>query len=143
MDTLNIFKSIGRKIGVSYDRFIYTYQRFKKIQQRIGNFCLYHKPVLIAEDDIIVFSYLINFIDKKDINYTLLYSLWWVITAHCTEDNPYGTWLISRGLKINKYTFDNMCVKLTCMLSKELHNIITNDVLFHKIKNEYKDIKVI
>ena len=50
---------------------------------------------------------------------------------------------MSRGLKINKFIFDNMCVKLTCMLSKELHNIITNDVLFYKIKNEYKDIKVI
>tara|TARA_E500000331_G_scaffold347423_1_gene387612 strand:+ start:606 stop:1037 length:432 start_codon:yes stop_codon:yes gene_type:complete len=143
MDTINIFKTIGRKKGISYYRFMYTYQRFKKIQIRIGRFCIEHKPVLIDENDIVVFSYLVNFIEKEDINDTLLYSLWWVITAHCTEDNPYGTWLMSQGLKIDKYSFDNMCIKLTCMLSKELHSIITNDTLFHKIKNEYKDIKVL
>lgn len=122
---------------------MYTFERFKKIQRRIGRFCMVHKPVLLNEMDIIVFSYLIGFIEKEDINDILLYSLWWIITAHCTEDNPCGTWLISHGLKINKYNFDFMCIKLTCMLSKELHTIITDDVLFHNLEKEYKDNKVI
>ena len=39
---------------------------FKKTQIRIGRFCIEHKPVLIDENDIVVFSYLVNFIEKED-----------------------------------------------------------------------------
>ena len=50
-----------------------------------------------------------------------LYSLWWLITAFYTDDNPYGTWWIARGLRMNKHEFDNNCVNLSLKLYCPLH----------------------
>ena len=139
MDCLSILEKIGKKYNISNILLYKSYRNFSKAQNIIYRCLRTFPPKRLEKTDVIIFGYLLQFLNLKELTEKEMYSLWWLITAFYTEDNPYGTWWIARGLRMNKYEFDNNCIKFALELSNPLLNIVKDD-FFYKIKKEYKEI---
>tara|TARA_A100001015_G_scaffold156033_1_gene173204 strand:- start:4719 stop:5138 length:420 start_codon:yes stop_codon:yes gene_type:complete len=136
MECLSILEKIGEKLNIPNILLYNSYRKFSKAQNTIYRIFRTFPPKRLEEMDVIIFGYLLKFLNSEEITEKELYSLWWLITAFYTDDNPYGTWWIARGLRMNKHEFDNNCVNLSLKLSCPLLKIVNNEVY----SKEYKEI---
>ena len=136
MECLSLLDKISEKLNIPNILLYNSYRKFNKAQSNIHRYLRTLPPKRLEETDVIIFGYLLKFLNSEDITEKELYSLWWLITAFYTDDNPYGTWWIARGLRINKHEFDNNCVNLSLKLSCPLLKIVNNEVY----SKEYKEI---
>ena len=136
MECLSLLDKISGKLNIPNILLYNSFRKFSKAQSNIHRYLRTLPPKRLEETDVIIFGYLLKFLNSEDITEKELYSLWWLITAFYTDDNPYGTWWIARGLRINKHEFDNNCVNLSLKLSCPLLKIVSNEVY----SKEYKEI---
>ena len=136
MECLPILEKISKKLNIPNILLYNSYRKFSKAQNTIYRIFRTFPPKRLEEMDVIIFGYLLKFLNSEEITEKELYSLWWLITAFYTDDNPYGTWWIARGLRMNKHEFDNNCVNLSLKLSCPLLKIVNNEVY----SKEYKEI---
>ena len=136
MECLSILEKIGEKLNIPNILLYNSYRKFSKAQNTIYRIFRTFPPKRLEEMNVIIFGYLLKFLNSEEITEKELYSLWWLITAFYTDDNPYGTWWIARGLRMNKHEFDNNCVNLSLKLSCPLLKIVNNEVY----SKEYKEI---
>ena len=136
MECLSILDKIGEKLNIPNILLYNSYRKFNRAQSIIYRYLRTFPPKRLEETDVIIFGYLLKFLNSEEITEKELYSLWWLITAFYTDDNPYGTWWIARGLRMNKHEFDNNCINLSLKLSCPLLKIVNNEVY----SKEYKEI---
>lgn len=136
MECLSLLDKISEKLNIPNILLYNSFRKFSKAQSNIHRYLRTLPPKRLEETDVIIFGYLLKFLNSEEITEKELYSLWWLITAFYTDDNPYGTWWIARGLRINKHEFDNNCVNLSLKLSCPLLKIVNNEVY----SKEYKEI---
>ena len=136
MECLSLLEKISEKLNISNILLYNSYRKFSKAQSIIHRYLRTFPPKRLEETDVIIFGYLLKFLNSEEITEKELYSLWWLITAFYTDDNPYGTWWIARGLRMNKHEFDNNCINLSLKLSCPLLKIVNNEVY----SKEYKEI---
>ena len=139
MECLSLLEKIGKKLNVSNILLYNSYRKFSKAQSTIWKCFRTFPPKRLEQTDVVIFGYLLQHLNIEEITEKELYSLWWLITAFYTDDNPYGTWWIARGLRMNKHEFDNNCVRFSLELSNPLLHIVKDD-FFNEIKKEYKEI---
>jgi len=139
MECLSLLEKIGKKLNVSNILLYNSYRKFSKAQSTIWKCFRTFPPKRLEQTDVVIFGYLLKHLNIEEITEKELYSLWWLITAFYTDDNPYGTWWIARGLRMNKHEFDNNCVRFSLELSNPLLHIVKDD-FFNEIKKEYKEI---
>lgn len=136
MECLSLLEKISEKLNIPNILLYNSFRKFSKAQNTIYRVFRTFPPKRLEETDVIIFGYLLKFLNSEDITEKELYSLWWLITAFYTDDNPYGTWWIAKGLRMNKHEFDNNCVNLSLKLSCPLLKIVNNEVY----SKEYKEI---
>ena len=136
MECLSLLEKISEKLNMPNILLYNSFRKFSKAQNTIYRVFRTFPPKRLEETDVIIFGYLLKFLNSEDITEKELYSLWWLITAFYTDDNPYGTWWIAKGLRMNKHEFDNNCVNLSLKLSCPLLKIVNNEVY----SKEYKEI---
>lgn len=139
MECLFLLEKIGKKLNMSNILLYNSYRKFSKAQSTIWKCFRTFPPKRLEQTDVVIFGYLLQHLNIEEITEKELYSLWWLITAFYTDDNPYGTWWIARGLRMNKHEFDNNCVRFSLELSNPLLHIVKDD-FFNEIKKEYKEI---
>jgi hypothetical protein len=139
MDCLPFLEKIGKKNNISNIILYNSYRKFNRAQSTIYRCFRTFPPKRLEETDVIVFGYLLRFLNCEELTEKELYSIWWLITAFYTDDNPYGTWWIARGLRMNKHEFDNNCVRFSLELSNPLLHVV-KDEFFNNLKKEYKEI---
>lgn len=136
MECLSLLEKISEKLNIPNILLYNSYRKFSKAQSIIQRLLGTFPPKRLEETDVVIFGYLLQHLNIEEITEKELYSLWWLITAHYTDDNPYGTWWIARGLRMDKHEFDNNCVNLSLKLSCPLLKIVNNEVY----SKEYKEI---
>jgi hypothetical protein len=136
MECLSLLEKISEKLNIPNILLYNSYRKFSKAQSIIQRLLRTFPPKRLEETDVVIFGYLLQHLNIEEITEKELYSLWWLITAHYTDDNPYGTWWIARGLRMDKHEFDNNCVNLSLKLSCPLLKIVNNEVY----SKEYKEI---
>jgi hypothetical protein len=139
MECLSLLEKIGEKLNIPIILLYNSYRKFSKAQNTIHRVFRTFPPKRLEETDVIIFGYLLRFLNSEELTEKELYSIWWLITAHYTDDNPYGTWWIARGLRMNKHEFDNNCIRFSLQLSNPLLHVVKDD-FFKNLKKEYKEI---
>lgn len=139
MECLPLLEKIGKKLNIPNILLYNSFRKFSKAQSTIWKCFRTFPPKRLEQTDVVIFGYLLKHLNIEEITEKELYSLWWLITAFYTDDNPYGTWWIARGLRMNKHEFDNNCVRFSLELSNPLLHIVKDD-FFNEIKKEYKEI---
>lgn len=139
MECLSLLEKISKKLNIPNILLYNSFRKFNKAQSRIWKCLRTIPPKRLEKIDIVIFGYLLQHLNFEEITEKELYSLWWLITAHYTDDNPYGTWWIAKGLRMDINEFDNNCVNLSLKLSCPLLKIV-NDEMYSIIEKQYKEI---
>ena len=139
MECLSLLEKIGEKLNIPNILLYNSYRKFSKAQNTIYRVFRTFPPKRLEETDVIIFGYLLRFLNCQELTEKELYSIWWLITAFYTDDNPYGTWWIAKGLRMDRNEFDNNCVRFSLQLSNPLLHVV-EDEFFNNLKKEYKEI---
>ena len=83
---------------------------------------------------------LLSFQEPWNLNELRIYSIFFIVYSYCVTDYNFNSCNISKYINISDSEFQKETIKLTLLLSKKLHFITTNSVMFYTWQKHWEYI---